>query len=109
MKLPDGQQVQICDLCRQNFNENKYCDFCYQIYQSSNDDAEMDGRVWVQCEECEKWNHNDHEKHEEDAAAYYCLKCRIEKWRINFPASYNTSNTKYPTPQYVLYTQFDNL
>ena len=39
----------------------------------------MDGKEWVGCDKCEKWNHTFHETLDMNAE-YFCLKCRKSKW-----------------------------
>ena len=59
VKLCDGQRVNFCEKCNKLYKANQYCDFCSQIYFSTDDDADMDGKMWIKCDMCEKWNHND--------------------------------------------------
>lgn len=35
------------------------CDYCFQIYYDSSEDAQMDGKIWIECDGCQKWNHTD--------------------------------------------------
>lgn len=88
------------------FLKNMKCDYCFQIYYDAAADAAMDGKDWIECTSCQKWNHTDCEivngkdkkmkqvavdiKNQEnqrcseeiacedasEEAAYWCLKCR---------------------------------
>ena len=53
--------VSFCELCYQCYDANEKCDFCCQVYFSDADDAEVDGKMWISCdnEDCLKWNHPD--------------------------------------------------
>eukprot|EP00347_Sterkiella_histriomuscorum_P018818 403344053 len=84
-----GQFMWLCDLCSQAFKNNQYCTACYQIYLDSGDYAETDGKEWVQCENCNKWEHTDcevingftelPEKLQQDGWKYFCPLCRKKK------------------------------
>lgn len=41
------------------FNKNMKCDYCYQVYYDASEDAQMDGKLWIECDGCQKWNHTD--------------------------------------------------
>ena len=51
--------MSLCDLCYQCFEANEKCDYCFQVYFSTADDGEVDGRMWISCDRCQKWNHPD--------------------------------------------------
>ena len=60
--IPLTQQVvSFCEYCFSVFQANEKCDFCYQVYLNSADDGEVDGKLWMSCdnEDCLKWNHPD--------------------------------------------------
>ena len=59
VRLKDDTKVQFCELCVKLFNNKQHCDYCCQVYQDNDKDAEMDGKKWIQCDDCEKWNHTD--------------------------------------------------
>jgi phage FluMu protein Com len=41
------------------YSKNMKCDYCYQIYYDASEDAQMDGKLWIECTGCKKWNHTD--------------------------------------------------
>jgi len=51
--------VSFCEYCIDLFRRNQKCDYCYQVYFDSADDADMDGKKWIECSKCIKWNHTD--------------------------------------------------
>ena len=55
------QVVSFCEHCYKSVQDNEKCDFCYQVYLNLADDGEVDGKLWMSCdnEECLKWNHPD--------------------------------------------------
>ena len=57
--LADKSVVTFCEYCHKCFKENKKCDYCFQVYFSAADDAQMDGKEWIGCDGCETWNHTD--------------------------------------------------
>ena len=38
-----------------------YCDYCFQVYY---DDDVLDGKHWIGCSGCQKWNHTECEVNE---------------------------------------------
>lgn len=40
-------------------SKNMKCDYCFQIYYDASEDAQMDGKLWIECTDCKKWNHTD--------------------------------------------------
>ena len=68
--IPCTQEVvSFCEFCYESFQHNEKCDYCYQVYLNSADDGEVDGQLWISCdnEKCQKWNHPDCEiKHGKD-------------------------------------------
>lgn len=84
-KLSKNAFSWLCQLCTEAYKKNQYCDFCKQIYFDGNSEI-TDGKEWVQCEQCFKWNHPDCEvtrngneelQHNltKDDFKYYCLSC----------------------------------
>ena len=62
MTIPSTQEeVSFCALCYESFVMNDKCDYCYQVYLNSADDGEVDGQLWMSCDndKCLKWNHPD--------------------------------------------------
>jgi hypothetical protein len=59
VKLKNGQKFTFCETCFTMFNRNMKCDYCFQVYYDASDDAQMDGKVWIECDGCQKWNHTD--------------------------------------------------
>lgn len=59
VKLKSGQRVTLCESCFIMFNKNMKCDYCYQVYYDASEDAQMDGKLWIECDGCQKWNHTD--------------------------------------------------
>ena len=51
--------VSLCELCYQCYAANEKCDYCLQVYFTTADDGEVDGKTWVACNSCDKWNHPD--------------------------------------------------
>lgn len=75
--------------CQDAYNKNQFCDFCKQIYYDGNSEV-TDGKEWVVCDQCEKWNHVDCVIHEstdpkikeklaDDGYKYFCLTCTKNK------------------------------
>ncbi|CAD8077110.1 unnamed protein product [Paramecium primaurelia] len=68
----------FCDKCSKLYNKGNYCDFCEQVYGSYDDEA-----GWVQCDQCQKWNHivceqkyrNQNIENEPETTPYHCLNC----------------------------------
>lgn len=83
----------LCQICSQAYKNNQYCHYCIQIYYDSADYAETDGKEWVQCENCSKWEHTECEvvnggytdlieklKVEYNSGwKYFCPNCRSKK------------------------------
>lgn len=90
------------------FLDNMKCDYCFQIYFDAAVDAAMDGKDWIECSDCQKWNHTECEiaqgkdkqmrdvavdqmnqqenevdesivDEDDEGALYWCLKCRKVK------------------------------
>lgn len=59
VKLTDRRVVTFCEHCHNLYKENYKCDYCAQVYFSAADDADMDGKHWIGCDGCAKWNHTD--------------------------------------------------
>ena len=62
MTIPSTQEVvNFCEFCFESFLHNDKCDYCYQVYLNSADDGEVDGQLWMSCDnmKCQKWNHPD--------------------------------------------------
>lgn len=68
----------FCDPCNKLFRANQKCDYCHQVYNDSAEDADMDGKDWIACDDCQKWNHADCESNNADDP-YFCLSCRKKK------------------------------
>ena len=58
-KLCQGQFFWLCSPCSAAYKNGQYCDFCRQIYMETGENAETDGKEWVQCESCVKWVHTE--------------------------------------------------
>ncbi len=82
----------LCGQCSRAYNNNQYCDFCIQIYLDSGDYADTDGKEWIECESCKKWEHIECEIKEgynklpeliaQDSSTgfqYFCPNCRKKK------------------------------
>ncbi|CDW88518.1 UNKNOWN [Stylonychia lemnae] len=54
-----NQFMWLCELCSLAYKNNQFCTYCIQIYLDSGDYAETDGKEWVQCESCSKWEHTE--------------------------------------------------
>ena len=60
MKLPfSSERVTFCEYCYECYRDNQKCDYCGQVYFSVADDSEVDGKDWISCDDCSKWNHPD--------------------------------------------------
>jgi len=68
-----GHKKWLCDNCVQAHDRNQFCEFCYQIYLDSvNEASALDGEEWAQCEvseDCGRWVH------------VQCLAGKLEKTR----------------------------
>lgn len=51
------ETVTLCCYCYDCFKKNEKCDYCFQVYFSGDQNAEVDGEVWISCDKCLKWNH----------------------------------------------------
>jgi len=51
--------VSFCEYCYQCYKANEKCDYCDQVYFSTAFDGEVDGKMWMDCDDCAKWNHPD--------------------------------------------------
>ena len=79
-KLNKNNYVWLCKVCTEAFNNNQFCDYCRLIYY---DKDFADGKTWIECDTCEKWNHYDCEVAKNDNQAqldnedlpYFCQKC----------------------------------
>ncbi|CAM6129195.1 unnamed protein product [Calypogeia fissa] len=77
----DPKHVTLCNACKINFDQGKYCPFCMQIYREKDPDS-FDGKEWVGCDNrtCRRWVHVDCEVaagNKVDSAAFYlCPSCR---------------------------------
>lgn len=80
-------EVYLCKKCSIAFSQNQYCEFCKQVYlDKSHQGAIVDGKNWIQCENCRRWNHTDCEKNngnskieENSDFVYFCRNCRKDK------------------------------
>ena len=70
----------LCIICSDAYKNNQYCDYCKQVYFLE----AADGREWVECDKCLKWNHIDCEKEanpedgdliQTEGFKYYCPTC----------------------------------
>ena len=52
-----NEKVLFCEYCYACYKDNHKCDFCCQIYFSESVDGDVDGKLWIDCDRCEKWNH----------------------------------------------------
>ena len=75
----------LCSTCADCYKKNQYCDFCKQVYYDGNSDV-TDGKEWLQCDSCYKWNHLDcehimnnnpeiYDLAKDDEFKYYCVTC----------------------------------
>ncbi|KAG6548745.1 hypothetical protein Mapa_009755 [Marchantia paleacea] len=77
----EPKHVTLCNACKINFDQGKYCPFCVQIYREKDPDS-FDGKEWVGCDNrtCRRWVHVDCEVgagNKVDSAAFYlCPSCR---------------------------------
>lgn len=77
----DPKHVTLCNACKINFDQGKYCPFCVQIYREKDPDS-FDGKEWVGCDNrtCRRWVHVECEinaGNQVDSTAYYlCPSCR---------------------------------
>ena len=61
VKLKNGTKFVFCEHCYSKYHANMKCDYCYQVYFDASEDAQMDGKNWIECSECQKWNHSEGE------------------------------------------------
>lgn len=77
----DPKHVTLCNACKINFDQGKYCPFCVQIYREKDPDS-FDGKEWVGCDNrtCRRWVHVECEiggGNQVDSTAFYlCPSCR---------------------------------
>ncbi|GBG83688.1 hypothetical protein CBR_g37489 [Chara braunii] len=77
----EPKNVTLCNACKINFDQGKYCPFCVQIYREKDPDS-FDGKEWVGCDNrsCRRWVHVECEikaGHSVDSSAFYlCPTCR---------------------------------
>ncbi|KAL2613705.1 hypothetical protein R1flu_025397 [Riccia fluitans] len=77
----EPKHVTLCNACKINFDQGKYCPFCVQIYREKDPDS-FDGKEWVGCDNrtCRRWVHVDCEVgagNKVDSTAFYlCPSCR---------------------------------
>lgn len=74
----------LCLDCAERYESQDYCCYCETIYFESTDG--QDGKVWIMCEECEKWSHLDCEQKyqskninellEDDKYVHMCQICK---------------------------------
>lgn len=73
VKVYNGERVTFCEFCFDCYKQNQKCDYCAQVYFSVDKDSEVDGKDWISCDRCQKWNHPDceiaHGKQEKYRAA----------------------------------------
>lgn len=73
--------VTLCNACKINYDQGKYCPFCVQIYREKDPDS-FDGKEWVGCDNrtCRRWVHVECESsggNKVDSTAFYlCPSCR---------------------------------
>jgi len=81
--------IWLCKVCSDAFKNNQFCDFCKQVYFQGDSNI-TDGKEWVQCDKCTKWNHNeceisanpDSEKLlEREDYKYFCVTCAKKEKR----------------------------
>ena len=75
------------------------CDYCNQVYLNSADDGEVDGKLWMSCDRCEKWNHPDCEA-EYGKDPYYkaaAIESRRQQQDEEAAADLNAENGKVGT------------
>ncbi|GAQ85282.1 Putative PHD zinc finger containing protein [Klebsormidium nitens] len=81
----EPQNVTLCNACKINFDQRKYCPYCVQIYRDKDPDN-FDGKEWRGCDtrSCRRWVHVECE---ETAAGgplnprevYICPTCQQNK------------------------------
>ena len=74
----------LCDICSQAYKAKQFCDYCKQIYFDESEYQANDGKEWVLCERCNKWNHIDCEAERNNNPeirqylennSYFCIPC----------------------------------
>ncbi|CAK9855851.1 unnamed protein product [Sphagnum jensenii] len=98
----EPKHVTLCNACKINFDQGKYCPFCVQIYREKDPDS-FDGKEWVGCDNrtCRRWVHVDCEVsagNKVDSTAFYlCPSCRDnvqelkERKRLSRPSAQEQS------------------
>ncbi|GJP69221.1 hypothetical protein CLOP_g168, partial [Closterium sp. NIES-67] len=79
----DPVNVTLCNACKINFDQGKYCPFCVQIYRERDPDS-FDKKQWIGCtnRNCRRWSHEDCEMEygidvsKIDRRSYQCPGCR---------------------------------
>mmetsp|Transcript_57311 Transcript_57311/g.181392 ORF Transcript_57311/g.181392 Transcript_57311/m.181392 type:complete len:266 (+) Transcript_57311:988-1785(+) len=81
---PTGSSLTLCNSCKINWDQGKYCPYCSQLYRDRDPDG-FDGKEWVGCDttSCRRWVHISCEKekgfHVATDELYLCPNCRKEK------------------------------
>ncbi|KAH9546184.1 hypothetical protein CY35_12G081800 [Sphagnum magellanicum] len=98
----EPKHVTLCNACKINFDQGKYCPFCVQIYREKDPDS-FDGKEWVGCDNrtCRRWVHVDCEVsagNKVDSTAFYlCPSCREEfNQKLKGPLSLKSSSSRRP-------------
>ncbi|CAI5483855.1 unnamed protein product [Closterium sp. Yama58-4] len=79
----DPVNVTLCNACKINFDQGKYCPFCVQIYRERDPDS-FDKKQWIGCtnRNCRRWSHEECEMEygidvsKIDRRSYQCPGCR---------------------------------
>lgn len=81
----------LCQECIAAKSNNQFCEYCGIIYKENKvDNAWVDGQDWVQCDECNRWNHVEcavgalgisREELDCEDIEYYCKACKEKRIR----------------------------
>jgi hypothetical protein len=77
-KIKELGNKMLCSSCRRNYRKGLYCDYCRQIYGEGRDLD--DGEVWVECDQCARWNHvkctlEHSPSFSTDQPEHFCQRC----------------------------------
>jgi hypothetical protein len=76
-RVREEGDASYCQECRRAFETGYFCDYCSQVYTLHSE--KVDGKKWIGCDFCERWNHLDCELARNPLTDlgkdYRCLQC----------------------------------
>lgn len=84
-RILNGTKKWLCENCTPAYDNEQYCEFCYQLYIKDNlNPSSIDKKEWKQCEsskKCLRWVHKEcllkcHEINKSEISSkYLCCSC----------------------------------